>query len=103
MDLALAALDERGVALDHRGHLLALVRVDQENDLVMTHVVSLWLSARGGIPPGQTAPRQPGTGAVEQGPAAAKAAASRPLCRRYGLDYHTGLRRRVRSRGRRRW
>jgi hypothetical protein len=33
----LPASIERLVALDHRGHLLALVRVDQEHDFVMTH------------------------------------------------------------------
>src|SRR5690606_2049993 len=37
VDLAVAALDERAVALDHGGHLLALVRMDQEHDFVVTH------------------------------------------------------------------
>src|SRR3546814_21005564 len=36
VDLALAALDQRLVALDHGGHLLALVRMAQEHDFVMT-------------------------------------------------------------------
>ena len=37
VDLAVAAFDQRLVALDHGGHLLALVRMDQEHDFVMTH------------------------------------------------------------------
>src|SRR5690606_38534414 len=37
VDLALAALDQRLVALDHGGHLLALVRMDQEHDFIVTH------------------------------------------------------------------
>ena len=41
VDLALAALDQALVALDHGRHLLALVRVDQEHDFVMTHGVFL--------------------------------------------------------------
>src|SRR6185503_6762092 len=34
---ALAAGNHAPVALDHRRHLLALVRVDQKHDFVMTH------------------------------------------------------------------
>src|SRR3546814_2182240 len=68
VDLALAALDQRLVALDHGGHLLALVRMDQEHDFVMTHVVFLvdirpppgWEAAR-------IAPRRSWTDAVGQG------------------------------------
>src|SRR5690606_18287518 len=37
VDLAVATLDQRLVALDHGRHLLALVRMDQEHDFVMTH------------------------------------------------------------------
>jgi len=37
MNLALLGLDHRLVPLEHRGHLLALVGVDDEHDLVMTH------------------------------------------------------------------
>ena len=35
--LAAVALDHLAVAIEHGGHLLALVRMDQEHDLVMTH------------------------------------------------------------------
>src|SRR5690606_31810238 len=59
VDLALAAFDQRLVALDHGRHLLALVRMDQEHDFVMSHVFSLvdirpsrWATAR-------IAPRRP--------------------------------------------
>jgi hypothetical protein len=38
---AAASLDHRPVTLYHTGHLLTLVRMDQENDLIMTHVGSL--------------------------------------------------------------
>src|SRR3546814_15847452 len=54
VDLALAAFDQRLVALYHGGHLLALVRMDQEHDFVMTHVavlVDIW------PPPGWAAAR----------------------------------------------
>jgi hypothetical protein len=37
MDPATGALDQRAVAVDHGRHLLALVRMDQEYDLVMSH------------------------------------------------------------------
>src|SRR3546814_141115 len=68
VDLALAALDQRLVALDHGGHLLALVRMDREHDFVMTHVVFLvdirpppgWAAAR-------ISPRRPWTVAVGPG------------------------------------
>src|SRR3546814_16364289 len=56
VDLALAALDQRLVALDHGGHLLALVRMDQVQDFVMTHVVFL-VDIR--QPPGWDAARSP--------------------------------------------
>ena len=41
VDAATATGDERAVALDHRGHLFALVRMDDENHFVMSHVISL--------------------------------------------------------------
>src|SRR5690606_3203941 len=41
VDLAAIFLDELGVALDHAADLLALVRVNQEDDFVMTHKCSL--------------------------------------------------------------
>src|SRR5690606_17611518 len=44
------------VALDHGRHLFTLVRMDQEHDLVVTHVVSSWISAAGGTPLAGTAP-----------------------------------------------
>src|SRR4051812_37802474 len=37
MHAAVAGGDHALVALDHRGHLLALVGMDDENDLVMSH------------------------------------------------------------------
>jgi hypothetical protein len=44
MDLAVALRDGVAVPLDHRGHLLALIGVDDENDLVMAQVESsLWV------------------------------------------------------------
>ena len=36
MDPALLRLDDRPVALDHRGHLFALIRMDQDHDLVVS-------------------------------------------------------------------
>jgi hypothetical protein len=36
MDLALRALDEVAIPLEHRGHLLALVRMDQKHDFVVS-------------------------------------------------------------------
>jgi len=50
--------DDAAVALDHGGDLLALVRVDQKHDLVVTHCLcSLWLkppaiAVRQGVPSG---------------------------------------------------
>src|SRR5262249_49326709 len=53
VDLALGvALDQRLVTLDHRGHLLALVRVGQKHDLVVTDGVSLWVPGRTDFRPG---------------------------------------------------
>jgi hypothetical protein len=43
MDLALASLYHTAVALYHGWHLLALVRMDDKNDFVMTHVNSSWI------------------------------------------------------------
>src|SRR6185437_522312 len=40
MHLAAVCLDQRFVALDHGWHLLALVRMDQEHDFIMTHGIS---------------------------------------------------------------
>src|SRR5690606_21606913 len=59
VDLAFAVLDQRLVTLDHRRHLLALVRMDQEHDFVMTHGGSFRVFGR---PRGRirTAPRRPG-------------------------------------------
>src|SRR3970282_2096356 len=65
VDLALARLDQRLVALDHGRNLLALVRMDQEHDFVMTHWYFLVDSG-----PDQTGPGQPPAtrkGAVGQG------------------------------------
>jgi hypothetical protein len=42
---AVARRDDALVALDHRGHLLALVRMDDEYDLVMPHAFSSWVKA----------------------------------------------------------
>ena len=50
VNLAAVGLDQRLVALDHRRHLFALVRVDQKHDFIMTHDDSLWIS-RQEIPP----------------------------------------------------
>ena len=36
MDLAFLRLDDRSIALDHRGHLFALIRMDQDDDLVVS-------------------------------------------------------------------
>src|SRR5690348_3564031 len=36
--LAALGLDEALVAVEHAGHLLALVRMDQEHDFIMTHL-----------------------------------------------------------------
>ena len=43
VDRALAAGDGAAVAFDHRGHLLALIGMDDEYDFVMAHAVSLWV------------------------------------------------------------
>src|SRR6185437_1922270 len=45
MDAAGAGGDHALVALDHRGHLLALIGMDQEYDLVMPHVSSSRIEA----------------------------------------------------------
>ncbi len=45
--LAVARGDGRPVTLDHGGHLLALIGMHDENDLVMAHVVSLWVKPPG--------------------------------------------------------
>ena len=43
VDRTLAGGDGAAVALDHCGHLLALIGMDDEYDFVMTHAVSLWV------------------------------------------------------------
>src|SRR5262245_9501958 len=43
MDLALPRGDRAAVAFDHRRNLLALVRMDDEDDLVVPHADSLWM------------------------------------------------------------
>ena len=45
--VAAAGGDHALVALDHRGHLLALIRMHQENDLVMPHCVLLTVKPPG--------------------------------------------------------
>src|SRR6476660_882625 len=44
MDTAVAAGHHALVALDHRGHLLALIGMDDKYDFVMSHRISLWVS-----------------------------------------------------------
>ena len=43
VDFPAAGGNHAPVTLDHGGHLLALVRMNDENDLVMPHVISLWV------------------------------------------------------------
>src|SRR5476649_97463 len=43
VDHTLAACDGAAIALDHRGHLLALIGMDNKYDFVMSHAVSLWV------------------------------------------------------------
>src|SRR3990167_1711650 len=43
--LATAGGDHALVALEHGMNLLALIRVDQQNDFVMTHAYSFWVEA----------------------------------------------------------
>ena len=64
VDLAVATFDERLVTLDHGWHLLALVRMDQEHDFVMTHVDSSWMRPASDAWPGS--PPTSATAAVEQ-------------------------------------
>src|SRR3954453_4640062 len=44
MDTAVAAGHHALVALDHRGHLLALIGMDDKYNFVMSHRISLWVS-----------------------------------------------------------
>jgi hypothetical protein len=44
--LATGIGDEALVAFQHGRNLFALIRVDQEDDLIVTHGHSLWISAR---------------------------------------------------------
>src|SRR5690606_23467900 len=41
--VATASGDHALVALEHGGNLLALIRVDQQNNFVMTHAYSFWM------------------------------------------------------------
>src|SRR5690606_6676556 len=83
VDGATGVLDQALVALDHRRHLLALVRVDQEHDFVMTHCVFLVDAALAGL----AAPRRPGgSGGARDPGACAQARGSRKLCRLRDLD-----------------
>jgi hypothetical protein len=41
MYLAAIFSDDAGITLDHRGHLLALIRMYHKNDFVVTHEFSL--------------------------------------------------------------
>ena len=34
--------DDSAIALDHAGHLFALVRMDDKADFVMAHAISFW-------------------------------------------------------------
>jgi hypothetical protein len=43
VDIAAFGSDQRAVTLYHRGHLLALIGVNDKHDFVMTHCISLWL------------------------------------------------------------
>ena len=45
MHAAFAGRDHALVAIDHCGHLLALIGMDQKNDLVMPHASSLRIEA----------------------------------------------------------
>src|SRR5215470_2706678 len=45
MDLALGAFDEAAIPLEHRGHLLTLVRVDQKHDFVVSQQTPLGFKA----------------------------------------------------------
>src|SRR5262249_39444787 len=61
VDLAVLARYRRPVTLDHRRDLLALVRVNDETHLVMSHHISLWIE-----PPAQVR-RCDAAGTVRQG------------------------------------
>src|SRR5947207_16006094 len=45
MDLALRPLDEVAIPLEHRGHLLTLVRMDQKHDFVVSQRTPLGFRA----------------------------------------------------------
>jgi hypothetical protein len=60
VDFAAFGFDERLVTLEHAGHLLALVRMDQEHDFIVTHCVSSWVSPRQRAGAGQ--PPEPESG-----------------------------------------
>src|SRR5262252_8707844 len=49
VDFAVLARYRRAVTLDHRRDLLALVRVDDETHLVMSHHISLWMKPPAGF------------------------------------------------------
>src|SRR5262245_1032461 len=99
---AVAGGDDALVALDHGGHLLALVGMDDENDLVMSHarigLLFLWLgptAMRSGVtrkgadytpafyPPTSTPPPQfPAPASLSPGPG--------PVVERFRLVFHLG-------------
>src|SRR5262249_36707095 len=54
VDIAVPRGHRGTVTLDHGRHLLALVRMDDETDFVMSHAISLWI-----VPPAH-APLRPG-------------------------------------------
>jgi hypothetical protein len=43
MNLTTALGDHAFVTLEHGRNLLALIRMDQENDFIVPHVISLWI------------------------------------------------------------
>jgi hypothetical protein len=47
MHFATAGRDQGLVTFQHGRNLFALIRVDQQNDLVVTHECSLWIPAAG--------------------------------------------------------
>jgi hypothetical protein len=45
MDRTIATGDQRLVTLDHGRDLFGLVRVNDENDFIVAHAISLWVNA----------------------------------------------------------
>src|SRR5436305_4279376 len=56
--LAAAGGDDALVAFQHGRNLLALIRMDQEHDLIVTHVGSSWVQPES-IPGGEATPKRP--------------------------------------------